>query len=134
MKRRFLYIISGGITIIIMISLFSCNSDSLDYYTGNIVGAIGCSDTLDIYHKGVYIVTSTKDSILIFDKFDDVVDVQYGCYCITPVKVPYKFAYENIDSTSTNFINYREPVTTDILPAYIDFEAFNQAIIVALSK
>ena len=110
------------------------NSDSLDYYTGNIVGVIGCSDYFDNYHKGVYVVTSKKDSILIFDKFDDVVDVEYGCYCITPVKVPYKFTYEIIDSTSTNFINYREPVTIDILPTFIDFERFNQAIIVSLSK
>ena len=103
-------------------------------HSGIIVGTIGCKDTInDCFAQGYYIITDTSDSILTFSS-DVAINTNYngktGIYYVDDYQIPYRFIYNYINPSDTNYIHFDFPVQNMMDPGMCyPPEHFKQAIV-----
>lgn len=95
--------------------IVACNTNDpkQSIYTGNVVGTLGCYDeaTRTIFYKGYFVATSDNDTVLSFNlDVKDSIDVRYGNYAISPIKIPYSFTITILEPSDKQYIHYAIPI------------------------
>ena len=110
---------------------YSCQNEE-PLTSGQIVATIGCMDTRSNYHYGYIIKTSKEKYLMTFflDK-EYVPIIEYGCYDISPIDLPYLFTYEYVHKNDTDFVDYLIPVNNAMFMAgELDLDKVKQARII----